>query len=106
MANLEKFLTPENLDKECTDITDTNINMCVPWYLMAAYAYYVEDDPILSDSRFDRLARFMLERWDEIEHFHKHLITIRDLEAGTYLGEYPSRVAGAVKQLRESCLGK
>ena len=106
LANLVDFLPQENLDKECTDIVDSNINMCVPWYLMAAYAYYVEDDPILSDSKFDRLARLMLERWDEIKHHHKHLITVKDLEAGTYLGEYPSRVSGAVKQLREACLGK
>lgn len=96
----------DNLDKMCMDVTDDNVNMYVPWYLMAAYSYYVEDDPILSDSRFDRMARTMLERWDEIEHHHKHLITEKDLEAGTYLGEYPSRVKCAVQQLRETCNAK
>lgn len=96
----------DNLDKECLDIIETNINMSVPWYIMAAYAYYVEDDPILSDSRFDRLAKAMLERWDEIEHFHKDCISTSDLEAGTYLGEYPSRVKGAVKNIREIHFGK
>lgn len=100
------YTTEEDLDKMCVDAIDTNVNMYVPWYLMAAYAYYVEDNPILSDSRFDRMARSMLERWDEIEHHHKHLITEQDLKAGTYLGEYPSRVQGAVKQLRETCLEK
>ena len=95
-----------DLDKTCADLIDTNINMAVPWYIMAAYAYYVEDDPILSDSRFDRLAKTMLENWDKIEHMHKHLITKSDLEAGTYLGEYPSRVEGAVKQIREIHFGK
>lgn len=106
MVDLMPFIPPDNLDKDCLDSIETNINMCVPWYLMAAYAYYKEDTPILSDSRFDRLARLMLERWDDIEHFHKHLITTKDLEAGTYLGEYPKRVAGAVKQIRSACLGK
>lgn len=95
----------DSLDKMCMDVTDSNVNMYVPWYLMAAYAYYVEDDPILSDARFDRMARVMLEKWDKIEHQHKHLITEKDLEAGTYLGEYPSRVKGAVEQLRETCNG-
>ena len=38
---------------------------------MAAYAYYVEDRPILSDSIYDRLAKKMLEYWDIIDHFHK-----------------------------------
>jgi hypothetical protein len=94
------------LDKTCIDIVDSNINMAVPWYIMAAYAYYVEDDPILSDSRFDRLAKTMLQNWDKIEHMHKHLISESDLKAGTYLGEYPSRVDGAVKQIREIHFGK
>ena len=51
----------EIFDKECGDVIDDNLNMTVPWYLMAAYAYYEEDRPILSDSYFDRLAKKMLE---------------------------------------------
>ena len=93
----------QNLDKELIDVTDRNVNMTVPWFLMAAYAYYVQDDPILTDSTYDRLCRRMLEEWDKIEHMHKHLITKNDLEAGTYLGEYPSRIEGAIKSLRSSC---
>ena len=88
------------LDKQCLETVDKNINMTVPWYLMAAYAYYVEDNPILSDSMFDRLGKKMLKNWDAIEHFHKHHITTNDLEAGSFLGEYPSRVKHAVKALR------
>ena len=93
---------PENgmLDKQCSDLIDNSINMTVPWYLMAAYAYYVEDEPLLSDSFFDRLAKKMLSEWDNIEHMHKHHISKDDLTAGTFLGEYPSRVEGAVKELR------
>ena len=94
------------LDRECVDLVDTNINMTVSWYLMAAYSYYVQDDPILSDAGFDRLAKKMLDNWDKIEHIHKHLITVDDLRGGTYLGEYPTRVHGAIKSLRSACLGK
>lgn len=87
-------------EKAFWDITDKNINMLVPWYLMAAYAYYQQDDPILEDMTFDKCAKTMLEHWDKIEHHHKHLITKDMLHAGTYMGEYPSRIEGAVKQIR------
>ena len=57
MANRDE----EMFDKQCNDVIDININMSVPWYLMAAYAYYVEDRPLLSDSCFDRMARKMIK---------------------------------------------
>jgi hypothetical protein len=105
MADLNSFLD-ENLDIPCLELIDNNPNLMVPWYLMAAYAYYVEDNPILSDNVFDKLAKRMLECWDKIDHFHKESITVDDLKAGTFLGEYPSRVEGGVKQLREVYYGK
>ena len=70
-------------------------------YLMCAYAYYVEDDPLTTDSEFDELGRWLLEHYDEVEHPHKNLVTIEDLTAGTYLGKYPSIIQGAVKSYRE-----
>ena len=90
----------EIFDKQCLDNVDENLNLTVPWYLMAAYAYYVEDRPILSDSVFDRLAKKMVEFWDVIEHFHKDQLNEEMLQAGTYLGEYPTRVKWAVQALR------
>jgi hypothetical protein len=90
------------IEKACMDICDDSINMYVPWYLMAAYAYYVEDDPILEDSTFDKLAKRMLELWDEIEHPHKKYLNKDMLEAGTFVGEYPTRVKGALDSVRES----
>lgn len=93
----------EFLSKSCVELVGENINLSVPWYLMASYAYYVMDDPILTDSVFDRMTNRMLGSWHEIEHPHKDLITIDMLEAGTYFGEYPSKVEGAVKQLKGTC---
>ena len=79
-----------------------SVNLYVPWYLMAAYAYYVEDDPILSDAVFDGMARTMLEKWENITHQHKHCITVGDLRAGSLLlADYPSRVIGAVETLKK-----
>ena len=88
------------LDDYAAEIFADNINMMVPWYLMAAYAYYKQDEPILTDAFFDAMGKTMLERWDDIDHFHKHLITVNDLEAGTYLGEYPSIIEGALEDVK------
>ena len=77
-----------------------NKNMLVPWYIMAAYAYYVNDDPIISDSLYDSLAKQLLNHYDEIHHHHKYLISKEQLEAGTCLITYPSIIEGAVKELK------
>lgn len=87
------------LDKYCLKITK-NKNMLIPWYIMAAYAYYVNDDPIISDSLYDTLAKQILLEYDNIQHQHKHLIDKDQLEAGTCLIKYPSIIEGAVKELR------
>ena len=75
--------------------------MAVPWYLMSAYAYYKENRPILSDAMFDTLAKRLLERWSDITHWHKNHITLADLDAGTFLGVYPTRISGALTKLRK-----
>ena len=92
-------------EKAFWDTTDKSINMLVPWYLMAAYAYYEQDDPILQDVSFDKCAQKMLSNWDDIEHMHKHLITTDMLEAGTFMGDYPNMVKGAVNQIRKDING-
>jgi len=88
------------LEAYAASLLEKNKNLYVPWYLMAAYAYYVESDPIFSDAFFDQMGKTMLKEWDNIEHFHKHHITVDDLNAGTYLGEYPERVKGGLKEVR------
>jgi NAD-dependent DNA ligase len=70
-------------------------------YLMCAYAYYVEDDPLIPDTEFDELSKYILKNYEAIDHPHKEYITKSDLEAGTYLGQYPSMVKGAVKSYRD-----
>lgn len=92
----------KEIEKACTDICDDSINMYIPWYLMAAYAYYEEDSPIISDRLFDLIAKRILENWDQIEHIHKSYITKDMLQAGTYIGEYPTRIKGALNDVRLS----
>jgi hypothetical protein len=88
-------------DEHARQLIDANINMTVPYYLMASYAYYVEDDPIFSDGFYDGLAKQILNNWDTITHWHKEHLSKDALEAGSFLGEYPSIVQGALKSLRE-----
>lgn len=90
-----------NLDNQCLQFIDDNIHLTVPWYIMASYAYYEEDDPILTDSFFDRLAKKILNNWDEIDHRHKEYLNKDMLEAGSYFGEYPPMVSGAVSHIRD-----
>lgn len=76
-----------------------NVNMLVPHYIMASYAYYVLDDPLIPDTYFDQMAKRLLKNWDKITHWHKDYITIDDLKAGTYLGEYPRRATVVAETL-------
>ena len=94
------------LDNHAAKLFADNINLMVPWYLMASYAYYQEDDAILSDGFFDDMGKTMLACWDDIEHFHKELISKDDLTAGTYLGEYPERVKGGLLSVRQEFFTK
>ena len=73
------------LDKHITKVISNNVNMTVPYYLMASYAYYEKDDPILSDDFYD-----------------KYLLNKDMLEAGSYIGKYPSIVLEALDNLRKT----
>ena len=92
----------KNWDQDAALLFMENLNMMVPYYLMASYAYYKEDDPIFSDAFFDNMGKTMLERWVDITHYHKEYINKGDLEAGTFLGEYPTRIEGALRSLRNT----
>ena len=91
-----------NFESQADELIARDINMIVPWYLLASYAYYVEDDPIFTDSFYDNLSRKFKKEWKNINHFHKDLISLDDLSAGTYLGEYPNRVIGSLANLRKN----
>ena len=82
-----------------------DINMAVPLYLMMSYAYYQEDKPIATDATFDIVAKMLLESYVKINHRHKELISKDSLEAGTYLGVYPTIVKDTVQMVRKKFLG-
>jgi len=84
-------------------VVHANKNMSVPWFLMAAYAYYEEDDNIVSDNAYDALSKFIIFHWDQISHRHKHLIDVESLKNTSSIFDmtYPSMVKGAVKELQK-----
>jgi len=80
-------------------------NLLVQWYLILSYAYYIEDESLVSDNEYDALCIRLLDKFEEIEHHHKHLISKEDLRAGTGYAlarkDYPSIVISAAKHLKE-----
>ena len=67
--------------------------MLVPYYLMHSYLYYVMNEPIIEDTEYDEICRKLKEKWDSVEHYHKHLIDKQSLGAGTgYELQYNKRI--------------
>lgn len=64
----------------------------VAWILMASWLYYHKPtlSPILSDSTFDSMCKWLYDNYDKVEHRYKHLISKEDLKAGSLysLGSY------------------
>ena len=87
-------------DRYASKLIKNNINLMIPWYLMSSYAYYKEDNPIVSDAFYDNMCKQMIIKWDNIKHIHKEHISLDDLYAGTFLGKYPSIIKGALKEVR------
>ena len=77
-----------------------NPNMLVPYYLMYSYAYYKENESLVDDTEYDQICRELIEKWDTITHWHKPLLDLESLKAGTgYDIKYPPRVVGAALSL-------
>jgi len=84
----------------CKQYCPVNVNP-ISWYLMSAYAYYVQDEPMTDDHSFDYLCKALLENFDDLpNHPHKHLLTRDNLKAGTYLGEYPNMLKDSVSHYK------
>jgi len=88
------------LDSVCREKIK-NKHMLVPWWIMAAYAYDVEDDPIISDELFDHIADRLTNEWDEIEHWQKELLDRTMLKSSIAIqGKWPNRAIDTVKYIR------
>ncbi len=78
----------------------TNKNMLVPYYLMFSYAYYKENESLIEDTEYDQICRDLITNWNDITHWHKKLLNLESLKAGTgYDIKYPERVVNAALAL-------
>ena len=78
----------------------TNKNMLVPYYLMYSYAYYQENESLIEDAEYDQICQDLITNWDDITHWHKALLNLESLKAGTgYDIKYPNRVVSAALSL-------
>ena len=86
----------------------TNPNMLVPYYLMYSYAYYKENESLITDSEYDQICQDLITNWDNITHWHKPLLSLESLKAGTgYDIKYPERVIyGALALIKKVKLNK
>tara|TARA_R110001606_G_scaffold718_1_gene2840 strand:+ start:709 stop:993 length:285 start_codon:yes stop_codon:yes gene_type:complete len=83
-----------------------NINMLVSYYLMYSYAYYKENESIITDHEYDQICQDLITNWDNITHWHKSLLNLESLKAGTgYDIKYPKRVQfAAIALIKENQL--
>ena len=74
--------------------------MLVPYYLMFSYAYYQENESLIPDAEYDQICQDLITNWNDITHWHKPLLNLESLKAGTgYDIKYPERVVNAALAL-------
>lgn len=63
-------------------------------YLVHCYLYYIKSSPIIYDEQFDKICKSILDRWKDMTHHYKELVSYDDLKAGTGYGikEYPNEI--------------
>ena len=79
--------------------------MLIPYYLMFSYLYYEKNISLIDDSEFDRLCKTLLDKFDEVKHINKNLVSKSDLTAGTGYGiNYTNRIKSAAMSLKKDKL--
>jgi len=93
------------MDIEFLDIVDGDINMAIPLYIMALHSHYESDNPLITDSYFEKLTKKVLDNWDKLVHNHKYRIAN---ESGRlkFSGEYPRGIENVIRSLKEAYYGK
>ena len=90
-------------DQAAREAFKKNPNTAVSFFLMASFCYYCLFESVLADETYDRLAKYLLDNYDKLDHPHKHLFDKEDLRAGTLYklkGEaYPLIVQVTANQL-------
>lgn len=96
-----------NIDEVTRKECSKNPKAVVGFILAASYLYYCRSDcqPILSDDVFDKMCKFLYNKWDKLDHKYKYLINKEDLQAGSLFAikewEYPLGLRSVAIQLSQ-----
>ena len=83
-------------------VWEENENMLIPYYLMFSYLYYEQNVSLIDDAEFDKLCKTLLEKLDNLNHMHKHLVSKESLTAGTgYDIKYTNLIKDSAIKLKE-----
>ena len=83
-------------------VWEENENMLIPYYLMLSYLYYEQNVSLIDDAEFDKLCKTLLEKLDNLNHMHKHLVSKESLTAGTgYDIKYTILIKDSAIKLKE-----
>lgn len=69
--------------------SESGPNGLVGWFMAASLLYYHCDVSILSDDRYDEIAKLLLANYDSLTHMHAALILKDDLKAGSLYALQP-----------------
>ena len=84
-------------------IWDKNPNMLIPYYLMFSYLYYEKDIVLIDDGEFDQMCKNLYDKYDDLEHMHKNLVSKSDLTAGTGYGiKYTNIIKESAMKLQKA----
>lgn len=94
------------LDNKAREDFKISRSSVFPWILMASYAYYHEDNPILSDECYDKMCKYALEHYGELSGEHtRRYITEEALRTGSLYhltqDSYPYWSIRILNQLRK-----
>ena len=83
-------------------VWEENENMLIPYYLMLSYLYNEQNVSLIDDAEFDKLCKTLLEKLDNLNHMHKHLVSKESLTAGTgYDIKYTNLIKDSAIKLKE-----
>ena len=69
---------------------------------MFSFLYYEKDINLIEDTEFDQMCKTLLDKYDDLEHMHKHLVSKGDLTAGTGYGiKYTEMIKQSAMKLSE-----
>lgn len=60
-----------------------NIEEAVKDYFKHSWLYYIKDSPVVGDTHYDHLCRYLYNNYDKISTEYKNYVIEDDLRAGT-----------------------